>query len=290
MSGADRLLLSMMIKFALLDKKGAEFEQFFIAAAIEMWGDDFEPWKPQGRYGDYKCDGYRRSTQTVFQCNAPEKFVARDVEGKIEKDFEGAQAHFGDRMKVWIFVHNQKETPANANEILHQLREKYPDIDLRVWTSGHLAKEILGLADAALTNLVPGFSAGQEFSSEINEFLARRFEQSRPPTPTAEAAPVAQTNINALDDAMEELSEKDEEVRRRLLGYSWWLDPATKQEVNGRIATLGHPEELILINAQRLQQAGLIKITENHYLLIDEEVSQQAAEALMDELVQELEA
>src|SRR5690349_1168859 len=109
MSGTDRLLLSLMIKFALLDKKGAAFEQFFTAAAIELWGDDFEPWKPQGKYGDYKCDGYRRSTQTVFQCNAPEQFVARDVEGKIEKDFEGARAAFGNRMKVWIFVTIRKK-------------------------------------------------------------------------------------------------------------------------------------------------------------------------------------
>ena len=87
---------------------------------------------------------------------------------------------------------------------------------------------------------------------------------------------------------MENLSEEDKDVRRRLLGYSRWLDPATKTEVNSRIAALGHDVKVIVTNAQRLEQAGLIKMTENHYLTIAEEVSQQAANSLIDELVQEL--
>ncbi|MBY3136533.1 hypothetical protein [Rhizobium laguerreae] len=45
MSGSDRLPLELMVIIALLEKKG-EFEGFFTNAANELWGDDFEPWKP----------------------------------------------------------------------------------------------------------------------------------------------------------------------------------------------------------------------------------------------------
>ncbi|BAV51547.1 Uncharacterized protein MLTONO_6645 [Mesorhizobium loti] len=290
MSGSDRLLLSLLIKSALLEKKGAEFERFFTSAAIEIWGEDFEPWKPQGRYGDFKCDGYRRSTLTVFQCNAPEQFAAREVEGKIERDFEGARAHFGNRMTRWIFVHNQRETPAKANELLHKLRERYPNIDLVIWTLGHLEREILALPNTALRNLIPGFVDGQEFSPDFDELLSRRYDQSTPPTPPAQPPPAAPANINALHDALHGLSHEDEEVRRRLLGYSWWFDPATKAEVHGRIAKLGHQDDIVVLNAQRLEQAGLIKVTDNHYLPIVEEVCLQAADSLMGELLQELDA
>jgi hypothetical protein len=284
----------MAVENALLRKKGADFEKFFTKTAILMWGDDFQPWKPQGPYGDFKCDGYRVSERAVFQCNAPEQFVARDVERKIEEDFEGARTHFGDQMKVWVFVHNQEETPAKAANRVLQLGMKYPDLQIKIWTFNHLFNEVLKLPDAALNNILFGFTDGHELTPNLKKILLKELEseveRQPPPTPAAEPAPVAQPNRSALHDAMEDLSEEDKEVRRRLLGYSRWFDPATKEEVNGRIAALGHKAEVILINAQRLQQAGLIKVTENHYLSIVEEVSQQAAETLTDELVQELEA
>jgi hypothetical protein len=47
MSGSDRLLLELMVIIAFLKGKG-EFESFFTDAAIELWGDDFETWKPRG--------------------------------------------------------------------------------------------------------------------------------------------------------------------------------------------------------------------------------------------------
>ncbi|MGR8964975.1 hypothetical protein ACU8MP_29485 (plasmid) [Rhizobium leguminosarum] len=274
---------------SLLDKRGAEFERFFTAVSIEMWGDDFEPWKPQGRLGDFKCDGYRVSDKLVFQCNAPEQFVARDVEGKILEDFAGALAHFGDRMERWIFVHNQKETPARANEAVHQLRQQHPDIDLRIWTSGHLASEVLKLSDGALQNLF-GFIGGQELSDEMKDFLAKEFDQATAPVPPQQEAVVALINHNGFDDAMDNLGEIDREIRRRLLGYSLWLDPATKVEVNARIEGRGFEAGVIAINAQRLHEAQLINITENHYLPVAAEVCQQAADTLTEEFLLELQA
>jgi hypothetical protein len=289
MSGSDRLLLDLMVKDALRDKKGGEFEKFFTTAAIELWGDDFEPWKPQGRLGDFKCDGYRISTKTVFQVNAPEQFVANTLASKIENDFEGALANFGARMRTWVFVHNQNETPAKAVDLLHKLREKHPDVELKIWTLTHLVREIRNLSDAALRNLFVGFSVGHEFSELMEQFIASKFGQSRPPLPI-EVAESQPSNRNDFNAAMDNLGEADREVRRRLLGYSRWFDPATKSEVNGRIVGHGFEEAVIAINAQRLHDENLLVITEHHYLPVAESICQHAAETLMDEFLAELES
>ena len=79
MPGADRVLFNVFLEYALLEKKGQEFQAFFVRAATTLWERDFQPWRPQGNLGDWKCDGYRISEKAVFQCYAPEQFEASKV-------------------------------------------------------------------------------------------------------------------------------------------------------------------------------------------------------------------
>ena len=74
-----------------------------------------------------------------------------------------------------------------------------------------------------------------------------------------------------------------------MLGYSRWYEPANKAEIFEKLAGFGHRPKLVENNAQRLHDADLIQITENHYLPLNEEICQQAAESLMAELLLELE-
>lgn len=289
MTGVDRLFLSQEVRLALLEKKGTAFESFFSEAAIAMWGDDFEPWKPQGNVGDYKCDGYRISAGTVFQCHAPEQPNASRIAGKIEKDFEGARAYFGDRMRHWVFVHNQKELHAKAGALLDDMRQRYPEILIGNWTVTHIANVVLELPIRALQNLFPQYPLGQEFSPEMEEWFARRLASTKPHVPAAEGAEEPAANINAYEATMFELGETDREIRRRLLGYSKWLDPATIEQVMKKLLSLGYGKVSIETNAQRLQDSKLLKITQYHYLPVNEDVCQQAADTLLDEILEELE-
>ena len=84
MPGADRALIVVLLENALLKKNGHAFEDFFVEAGTALWRQDFEPWRPQGRLGDMKCDGYRISEKAVFQCYPPEQFDASKVAGTIE--------------------------------------------------------------------------------------------------------------------------------------------------------------------------------------------------------------
>src|SRR5258708_5858476 len=55
----------------LLKRRGSSFQDFFIEVGHHRWAPDFEGRRTQGRVGDKKCDGYKPSDQTVFQCYAP---------------------------------------------------------------------------------------------------------------------------------------------------------------------------------------------------------------------------
>ncbi|MBL6927687.1 MAG: hypothetical protein ISR44_00820 [Rhodospirillales bacterium] len=285
MPGADDVLFVLMLENALLEKKGQAFEDFFVRAAITLWGADFVPWRPQGPIvGDMKCDGYRNSEKAVFQSYAPEKYEASKFVGKINDNFNGARIWFGEKMQKWVFVHNQKGgLPAEAGMFILDLEKQNPNIKLETWTPEHLVQQLLELSASNLGNLFPTQVKGQSFSKATWEYLAKAAKSE------IGVEPQYQLNRLPLDDELDNLDEDDREVRRRLLGYSRWYDPANKIEVFEKLAGLGHGEELVKINAQRLQAADLIQITENHYLPLNKDICQQAAESLMDEFLQELE-
>ena len=290
MPGADRVLYAVMLENALLEKKEQAFEDFFVLAGTSLWKQDFEPWRPQGRLGDMKCDGYRISEKAVFQCHAPEKFEASKVAAKIRADFVGARDNFGAKMQKWVFVHNHKDgLPAEAAMLVLELREGHPNITIETWTPHDLIQQILKLPESDIGILFPTLVKGQNLSEATLELLEKFVKENRTTAPGIDVEPQYQLNRLPLDDALDELDEVDREVRRRVLGYSRWYDPAHKAEVFEKLAVLGHEQELVENNAQRLRDGGLIQITENHYLPLNEEICQQAAFSLMPEILRELE-
>ncbi len=94
---------------------------------------------------------------------------------------------------------------------------------------------------------------------------------------------------DTLTPMLADFGDTDQEVRRRVLGYSRWYEPANKAELFEKLAGFGHWPQLVENNARRLHDADLIQITENHYLPLNEEICQQAAESLMAEFLHELE-
>lgn len=92
----------------LKDLEGDAFETRFQAIAKSLWQEDFTPTIPMGRRGDLKCDGFRSSTGTVYQCFGPRYGQANvdDALAKIDEDFRGAKAHWDSRLREWKFVVN----------------------------------------------------------------------------------------------------------------------------------------------------------------------------------------
>ena len=133
----------MAFKARFLECKWNAFQELFADIMERGHPDDFERIDPAGSRGDRGCDGYLRSTKTVFQVYAP-----RDIPGlqklhdKITGDFEKAKAFFKDQMAGWIFVHNRKELSADTLNLIQDLENDSPGITTGFWGFEALWKEV----------------------------------------------------------------------------------------------------------------------------------------------------
>lgn len=124
---------------AFLEKKGTEFQDWFVRLAGYAFGADFEAVRSYGKHGDFKCDGRRLSTGTIFQCYAPYQQTAAELDKKIDGDFRGALEHWDTWMNEWVLVHNDtRGLPPTSIQLLDDLRRDYPDVTIEVWTEPKL--------------------------------------------------------------------------------------------------------------------------------------------------------
>lgn len=109
-----------------------KFEEWFAQLAACVFGCDFELIKAGGKYGDKKSDGRRISTETVYQCYAPESpsTFAKNASKKINDSFPEV-TKFWPNLKEWVFVHNNEEgIPTSLSDALEELRKRYPSITI----------------------------------------------------------------------------------------------------------------------------------------------------------------
>lgn len=130
---ADRFY-RLNFKNAFLEKKGAEFEKWFVDLAGHAFGSDFEAVRSYGNIGDWKCDGRRVSTETIFQCYAPETLTDEKTIAKIDEDFNGALNKWSNQMKEWVFVHNDSRgLPPSVISHIDSLRKQNPEVNIEIW-------------------------------------------------------------------------------------------------------------------------------------------------------------
>lgn len=125
---------------------GDAFQDFFSNIMEKRHPGDFCRVRPWGKRGDEKNDGYRVSTDTLFQCYAPNDMTEADAVNKIATDFEGAKKHWP-HMKEWIFVHNSRlGLGPGVLKALQELRRANPDLVLEPWGFEELRKQVFALS------------------------------------------------------------------------------------------------------------------------------------------------
>ncbi len=121
-----------------------KFEGWFASMASRVYGNDFELIKAGGKSGDKKSDGRRISTETIFQCYAPESpaTFATKAKAKIADSFPEVVG-FWPSLKEWMFVHNNADgiTTAVSDE-LEEVRRQYPAIKVLTGTRNFLKDEL----------------------------------------------------------------------------------------------------------------------------------------------------
>ncbi len=135
----SELFYTLKFKIDFLKKKGTAFQDWFVDLVGHAYGSDFESVRPYGNQGDWKCDGRRLSTGTIYQCYAPESARDRVMIEKIDTDLEGAVAKWPHFIKKWVFVHNDSRgLPPTVVDHLDQKRTQYPNLEIEIWSEPDL--------------------------------------------------------------------------------------------------------------------------------------------------------
>ncbi len=132
LNNLQRIFYQNLAEKRLLGHEGQAFEDFFVEVGRLRWGEDFEPIRAYGKHGDLKCDGRRISTGTLYQCYGPRTANASAVHKKIHTDFYGARAIWGEKLKGWSIVTNDRlGLDALATIEVDGLRAQHPEIIIR---------------------------------------------------------------------------------------------------------------------------------------------------------------
>ena len=151
MSGTDmdevqEAIYRLRFREAFLEKKGTEFQDWFVRLAGYAFGSDFEAVRPYGNQGDLKCDGRRVSTGTIFHCYAPYMQSDSELNKKIDEDFRGARKHWNTWMAEWVLVHNDtRGLPPSSVQLVDRLREGHPHVKIEIWKEPELQELADGL-------------------------------------------------------------------------------------------------------------------------------------------------
>ena len=125
------------------------FEDFF-CKIMKADNDDFRRVKPQGKLGDYGCDGYIPSTRTFYMCYSPETMntdsVNQNGKNKITHDLERIVQQWPD-VEHLRYVLNDKYSGIGPelNQLIDSLIEKYKKYDLNLFSMESLKEIFLRL-------------------------------------------------------------------------------------------------------------------------------------------------
>lgn len=129
---------------AMATMNQTKFEEWFAKMASRVYGTDFELIKAGGHHGDKKSDGRRISTETVYQCYAPESpatFTA-NAAAKINDSFPAVLSYWP-KLKEWVFIHNNVDgIPTKVSDTVEAVRTKYPHVTISTASRSFLKDEL----------------------------------------------------------------------------------------------------------------------------------------------------
>lgn len=237
MDDTQRGFYGLKFENTFLREKGKAFENFFARVMGHGFTGDFEPVRPYGPKGDLKCDGFRPSDGTVFQCYAPDSIKLADLLAKIDEDFAGARAHWGTQMRRWEFVHNDpRGLPAEAVRKLNAFRGNHSSIEFAVFGEAEMRSTVMGLALHQLEDLF-GTVPSQRTLEQLNFAslrpvliaIQRRDPGAEPPLSAPSATKLQRNALSQDAAALLTQGRRREKLVQDF--FDTWPDPSFGEDV-----------------------------------------------------------
>lgn len=237
MDSLQRAFYGLKFENAFLRQKGKAFEDLFSRVMGHAFPGDFQAVRPYGNRGDLKCDGYRVSDKTVFQCYAPSAMKLVNMLAKMDEDFNGAVAHWGDRMDRWSFVHNEDDgLPADATQKLVDLGTANPDVSLDQTGYPELFAIVMALSVPQLEDLfgsVPSQRTMAQLDYEalrpVVSLIQKLSPDDNPPLSAPSASKLDANDLTA--DAAELLRQGRRREPLVEQFFNDWPDPSFGEEI-----------------------------------------------------------
>jgi hypothetical protein len=249
----QRFAYGLKFENAFLRERGKAFENLFARIMAHAFPGDFRPVRPYGSKGDLKCDGFRASDGTVFQCYAPDAMKLELLLTKVEEDFNGALGHWAMQMLRWAFVHNDtRGLPAEAIQRLAELGAANPAVVVTVCAESELRAIVMALALHQLEDLFGAVPSGRILEKLDYEALRpvllaiQRREPDSEPSLTAPSAAKLEHNTLSGDAAglLRQGRRREQLVEAFFAG---WPDPNLGEEI----------AQAFRVRYQALRAAGL---------------------------------
>lgn len=237
MDDTQRFAYGLKFENAFLRERGKAFETLFARIMAHAFPGDFQPVRPYGPKGDLKCDGFRASDGTVFQCYAPDAMKLEPLLAKVDEDFAGALVHWTTKMLRWRFVHNDSRgLPAEAVKKLAELNVANPNVALAVCGEAELRLIAMSLALHQLEDLFGAVPSGRvleklDFEALRPVLLAiQRQEPDAEPSLVAPSAAKLERNAFSPDAAglLRQGRRREQLVEAFFAG---WPDPDLGEEI-----------------------------------------------------------
>lgn len=237
MDDTQRFAYGLKFENAFLRERGKAFETLFARIIAHAFPGDFQPVRPYGPKGDLKCDGFRASDGTVFQCYAPDAMNLKPLLAKVDEDFAGALVHWTTSMLRWEFVHNDSRgLPAEAVKKLAELNAAHQNVALAVCGEAELRLVAMSLALHQLEDIFGAVPSGRvleklDFETLRPVLLAiQRQEPDADPSLVAPSA--AKLERNALSpDAAGLLRQGRRREQLVEAFFAGWPDPDLGEEI-----------------------------------------------------------
>jgi len=233
----QRFAYGLKFENAFLRERGKAFETLFARIMAHAFPGDFQPVRPYGPKGDLKCDGFRASDGTVFQCYAPDAMKLEPLLAKVEEDFAGALLHWTTKMLRWVFVHNDSRgLPAEAVKKLAELNLANPNVALAVCGEAELRLIAMSLALHQLEDLfgaVPSGRVLEKLDFEALRPVVLAIQRQEPEAEPSLVAPsAAKLERNALSpDAAGLLRQGRRREQLVEAFFAGWPDPDLGEEI-----------------------------------------------------------
>ena len=237
MDDTQRFAYGLKFENAFLRERGKAFETLFARIMAHAFPGDFQPVRPYGPKGDLKCDGFRASDGTVFQCYAPDAMKLEPLLAKVEEDFAGALLHWTTKMLRWVFVHNDSRgLPAEAVKKLAELNLANPNVALAVCGEAELRLIAMSLALHQLEDLfgaVPSGRVLEKLDFEALRPVVLAIQRQEPEAEPSLVAPsAAKLERNALSpDAAGLLRQGRRREQLVEAFFAGWPDPDLGEEI-----------------------------------------------------------